>query len=1174
MSQRHTLRDADSHILPSSKNKILVANRGEIPIRIFRTAHELSMSTVAIYSKEDRLSMHRLKADESYLIEGDTPVGSYLNIDNIIKIAKEHNVNFIHPGYGFLSENSELARKCIENDIIWVGPDPEIIDSVGDKVSARNLADKANVPTVPGTPGPISTVEEAEAFVAEHGYPVIIKAAFGGGGRGMRVVREGESIGEAFERATSEAKSSFGNGTCFIERFLNKPKHIEVQLLADRYGNVVHLFERDCSVQRRHQKVVEVAPAKTLTKELRDNILADAVRLAKVAGYQNAGTAEFLVDDKGRHYFIEINPRIQVEHTITEEITGIDIVASQIQIAAGASLEELGLSQENITTRGFAIQCRITTEDPSKNFQPDTGRLEVYRSAGGNGVRLDGGNSYAGAIISPHYDSMLVKCSCSASTYEMTRRKMLRALIEFRIRGVKTNIPFLLTLLTHNVFISGDYWTTFIDDTPELFQLHMSQNRAQKLLHYLADMMVNGSSIKGQVGLPKLLSDPIIPVLENAPAPTVENVNQLQGWRQVLLAEGPEGFAKKVRDFKGTLVMDTTWRDAHQSLLATRVRTADLAAIAPTTAVALNGAFALECWGGATFDVCMRFLHEDPWERLRTLRKLVPNIPFQMLLRGANGVAYASLPDNAIEHFVKQAKDNGVDIFRVFDSLNDIEQLSVGVKAARKAGGVVEATICYSGDMLQKGKKYNLDYYLELVDKVVELGTHILGIKDMAGTMKPAAAKLLVGSIRAKYPDLPIHVHTHDSAGTGVASMCEAAKAGADVVDCATNSMSGMTSQPSISALLNSLDGEINCNLDLNHVREIDSYWAQIRLLYSCFETELKGPDPEVYLHEIPGGQLTNLIFQAQQLGLGEQWLQTKKSYREANYLLGDVIKVTPTSKVVGDLAQFMVTNKLSSQDVMQLADTLDFPASVLDFLEGLIGQPYGGFPEPFRSKVLARNKRRKLEKRPGLYLEPLDIDAVRKELVEEYSNVGLSGKEIDECDVAAYIMYPQVYKDFRAVKENYGDLSVLPTRCFLAPPPLGDELSVIIEKGKTLIIKPQAVGELDTVTGKREVYFELNGELRKVSVADKNANVESKASRPKADPGSKSHVGAPISGVVVEVKAKVGDEVKSGDCIAVLSAMKMEMVISAQMDGKISDIFVKNGENVEGSDLIAVIEA
>ena len=1173
MSERHTLRDAGSLILPSSKNKILVANRGEIPIRIFRTAHELSMSTVAIYSKEDRLSMHRLKADESYLIEGDTPVGSYLNIDNIIKIAKEHDVNFIHPGYGFLSENSELARKCIENDIIWIGPDPEIIDSVGDKVAARHLADRAKVPTVPGTPGPVETAEEAEKFVEEYGYPVIIKAAFGGGGRGMRVVREGESVSEAFERATSEAVASFGNGTCFVERFLDKPKHIEVQLLADRYGNVVHLFERDCSVQRRHQKVVEVAPAKTLSKELRDNILKDAVKLAKTAGYQNAGTAEFLVDNQGRHYFIEINPRIQVEHTITEEITGIDLVACQIQIAAGASLEELGLSQENITTRGFAIQCRITTEDPSKNFQPDTGRLEVYRSAGGNGVRLDGGNSYAGAIISPHYDSMLVKCSCSASTYEMTRRKMLRALIEFRIRGVKTNIPFLLTLLTHEVFIEGNYWTTFIDDTPELFQMHLSQNRAQKLLHYLADLMVNGSSIKGQVGLPKLLSDPIIPELDNAPAITPESISGLQGWRQILLAEGPAGFAKRVRDFKGTLIMDTTWRDAHQSLLATRVRTVDLAAIAPTTAVALNGAFALECWGGATFDVCMRFLHEDPWERLRTLRKMVPNIPFQMLLRGANGVAYASLPDNAIEHFVKQAKDNGVDIFRVFDSLNDVEQLAVGVTAVKKAGGVVEATVCYSGDMLQKGKKYNLDYYLELVDKIVAMGTHILGIKDMAGTMKPAAAKLLIGSIRAKHPDLPIHVHTHDSAGTGVASMCEAAKAGADVVDCATNSMSGMTSQPSISALLNSLEGEINCNLDLNHVRELDSYWAQIRLLYSCFETELKGPDPEVYMHEIPGGQLTNLIFQAQQLGLGEQWIQTKKSYREANYLLGDVIKVTPTSKVVGDLAQFMVTNKLSSDDVIQLADTLDFPASVLDFLEGLIGQPYGGFPEPFRSKVLARNKRRKLDQRPGLFLQPLDLEAVKKELVEEYSNVGLTGKAIDECDVAAYVMYPQVYKDFRAVKEKYGDLSVLPTRCFLAPPPIGDELSVTIEKGKTLIIKPQAVGELDGATGKREVYFELNGELRKVSVIDNNANVEAKQMKPKADPGSKSHVGAPISGVVVEVKVKVGDDVKSGDCIAVLSAMKMEMVISAQMDGKITELFVKNGETVEGSDLIAIIE-
>jgi pyruvate carboxylase len=1158
----------DSLLLGQKTSKILVANRGEIPIRIFRTAHELSMQTVAIYSHEDRLSAHRLKADEAYPIgeKGQySPVQAYLQIDEIIKIAKEHNVDMIHPGYGFLSENSEFAQKVADAGITWIGPTSKIIDAVGDKVSARNLAAAANVPVVPGTDGPIDSVEDAEAFVAQYGFPVIIKAAFGGGGRGMRVVREGDDIGDAFTRARSEALTAFGNGTCFIERFLDKPKHIEVQLLADNYGNVIHLFERDCSVQRRHQKVVEVAPAKTLPKEVRDAILTDAVKLAKTANYRNAGTAEFLVDNQNRHYFIEINPRIQVEHTITEEITGVDIVAAQIQVAAGATLEQLGLLQDKITTRGFAIQCRITTEDPAKNFQPDTGKIEVYRSAGGNGVRLDGGNGFAGAVISPHYDSMLVKCSCSGSTYEIARRKMLRALIEFRIRGVKTNIPFLLTLLTHDVFISGEYWTTFIDDTPALFEMVSSQNRAQKLLAYLADLAVNGSSIKGQVGLPKLQKDPDVPALHDAEGNLIDvKTAPPKGWRDVLLAEGPEGFAKKVRDFKGTLIMDTTWRDAHQSLLATRLRTYDLLAIAPTTAHGYAGAFALECWGGATFDVAMRFLHEDPWARLRKMRKLVPNIPFQMLLRGANGVAYSSLPDNAIDHFVKQAKDNGVDIFRVFDALNDLEQLKVGVEAVKKAGGVVEATICYSGDMLQPGKKYNLAYYLEIAEQVVKSGTHILGIKDMAGTLKPQAAKLLIGSLREKYPDLPIHVHTHDSAGTGVASMAACARAGADVVDVASNSLSGLTSQPSISALIASLDGEINTNMSESLVREIDAYWAEIRLLYSVFEADLKGPDPEVYLHEIPGGQLTNLLFQAQQVGLGEKWIETKKTYREANLLLGDLVKVTPTSKVVGDLAQFMVSNKLTSEDVKRLANSLDFPDSVLDFFEGLIGQPYGGFPEPLRSDVL-RGKRRKLDVRPGLELAPFDFARIREDLSSRFN-------KITECDVASYNMYPKVYEDFRKVQELYGDLSVLPTRNFLAPPKIGEEIIVTIEQGKTLIIKCTAVGDLHPETGLREVYFELNGELRKVSVNDKKSKVEI-VSRPKADAHNDNQVGSPMAGVLVEVKVHKGSAVKKGEPLAVLSAMKMEMVISAPVAGLVADVLIKEGDNVDASDLLVVIE-
>ncbi|KAJ9626570.1 pyruvate carboxylase [Taxawa tesnikishii (nom. ined.)] len=1136
--------------------KILVANRGEIPVRIFRTAHELSLQTVAVYSYEDRLSMHRQKADEAYVIgkRGQyTPVAAYLAGDEIIKIAKQHDVNLIHPGYGFLSENAEFARNVEKAGIVFVGPTPETIEALGDKVSARKLAMESKVPVVPGTPGPVAEFGEAKSFTDEYGFPIIIKAAFGGGGRGMRVVWKQEDLKDAFERATSEAKSAFGNGTVFIERFLYRPKHIEVQLLGDNHGNVVHLYERDCSVQRRHQKVVELAPAKDLPEETRQAILNDAVKLAKSVNYRNAGTAEFLVDQENRYYFIEINPRIQVEHTITEEITGIDIVAAQIQIAAGASLQQLGLTQDRISTRGFAIQCRITTEDPAKGFSPDTGKIEVYRSAGGNGVRLDGGNGFAGAIITPHYDSMLVKCTCHGSTYEIVRRKMLRALVEFRIRGVKTNIPFLTSLLSHPTFIDGTCWTTFIDDTPELFALIGSQNRAQKLLAYLGDLAVNGSQIKGQIGEPKFRGDIIMPTIEDPQSHKPVDLSQPceKGWRNILVKEGPEAFAKAVRANKGCLIMDTTWRDAHQSLLATRVRTVDFLNIAKETSYALSNAWALECWGGATFDVAMRFLYEDPWDRLRKLRKAVPNIPFQMLLRGANGVAYSSLPDNAIYHFCKQAKKCGVDIFRVFDALNDVDQLEVGIKAVQAAEGVVEATICYSGDMLNPKKKYNLEYYMSLVDKIVGMGAHILGIKDMAGVLKPRAATLLVGSIRKKYPDLPIHVHTHDSAGTGVASMVACAQAGADAVDAATDSMSGMTSQPSIGAVVASLEGtEHDPGLNPHNLRQIDSYWAQARLMYSPFEAGLTGPDPEVYEHEIPGGQLTNLIFQASQQGLGEQWAQTKKSYEEANDLLGDIVKVTPTSKVVGDLAQFMVSNKLTYQDVIDKAEQLDFPSSVLEFFEGLMGQPYGGFPEPLRTQAL--RGRRKMDKRPGLYLDPTDFDAVRKQLKEKFGGAS-------ETDVASYVMYPKVFEDYRKFVQKYGDLSI------------GEEFNVELEKGKVLILKLLAVGPLSEQTGQREVFYEMNGEVRQVTVDDQRAAVENK-SRPKADASDSSQVGAPMSGVVVEVRVKEGGEVQKGDPIAVLSAMKMEMVISAPHSGKIDSLGVKEGDSVDGQDLVCKI--
>ncbi|KAK3677782.1 pyruvate carboxylase [Recurvomyces mirabilis] len=1148
--------------------KILVANRGEIPIRIFRTAHELSLQTVAVFSYEDRLSMHRQKADEAYLIgkRGQyRPVEAYLAGEEIIKIALAHDVQLVHPGYGFLSENYEFAKKVEAAGLIWVGPDPETINALGDKVSARKLAKKCEVPCVPGTEGPVERFEDVKGFTDEYGFPVIIKAAFGGGGRGMRVVWKQEELKDAFERATSEAKSAFGNGTVFVERFLYRPKHIEVQLLGDNHGNVVHLYERDCSVQRRHQKVVELAPAKDLPQQTRDNILNDAVKLAKSVNYRNAGTAEFLVDQEGRYYFIEINPRIQVEHTITEEITGIDIVAAQIQIAAGASLQQLGLTQDRISTRGFAFQCRITTEDPSEGFKPDTGKIEVYRSAGGNGVRLDGGNGFAGAIITPHYDSMLVKCSCHGSTYEIVRRKMLRALVEFRIRGVKTNIPFLASLLTHPTFIDGNCWTTFIDDTPELFSLIGSQNRAQKLLAYLGDLAVNGSQIKGQIGDSKFKGDVLMPTLTDPSTGKELDISQpcKTGWRNVITEQGPEAFAKAVRKNKGCLIMDTTWRDAHQSLLATRVRTVDLCNIAKETSHALSNAWALECWGGATFDVAMRFLYEDPWDRLRKMRKLVPNIPFQMLLRGANGVAYSSLPDNAIYHFCDQAKKNGMDIFRVFDALNDVEQLEVGIKAVLKAGGICEGTVCYSGDMLNPKKKYNLEYYMGVVDKIVGMGAHVLGLKDMAGVLKPKAARLLVGTIREKYPELPIHVHTHDSAGTGVASMVACAEAGADAVDAATDSLSGMTSQPSIGAILASLEGsEHDPNLDHHNVRQLDQYWAQVRQIYSPFEAGLTGPDPEVYEHEIPGGQLTNLIFQASQQGLGAQWAQTKKAYEQANDLLGDIVKVTPTSKVVGDLAQFMVSNNLTYQETIDKADQLDFPSSVLEFFEGLMGQPYGGFPEPLRSKAL--RDRRKMDKRPGLYLDPLNFDAIRKKLKEQFGGCS-------ETDVASYAMYPKVFEDYKNFTQKYGDLSVLPTKYFLNRPEVGQEFSVELERGKVLILKMLAIGPLSEQTGQREVFYEMNGEVRQVTVDDNKAAIENK-SRVKADASDGSQVGSPMSGVVVEVRVKDGGEVSKGDPIAVLSAMKMEMVISAPHSGKIGSLSVKEGDSVDSQDLVCKI--
>ncbi|KAF7728571.1 pyruvate carboxylase [Apophysomyces ossiformis] len=1148
-----------------SLRKLMVVNRGEIAIRVCRTAHELSMRTVAIFSHEDRLSMHRYKADESYQIGqlGEfTPVGAYLAQDAIVKIAKERGVSMIHPGYGFLSENAEFARKVEAAGITFIGPSPDVIESLGDKTKARQIAMDCQVPVVPGTPGPVSEYSEAKEFIQKYGFPIIIKAAMGGGGRGMRVVRDEASLEDAFHRAKSEALSAFGDGTVFIERFLDKPRHIEVQLLGDRAGNVVHLFERDCSVQRRHQKVVEIAPAKNLDNTVREAILNDAVKIAKHVKYKNAGTAEFLVDSQNRHYFIEINPRIQVEHTITEEITGIDIVAAQIQIAAGALLPQLGLTQQRIRQRGFAIQCRVTTEDPEKTFQPDTGKIEVYRSSGGNGVRLDGGAGYAGAIITPHYDSLLVKVTCSGSTYEVARRKIVRALVEFRIRGVKTNIPFLQRLLTHDTFMNGNCWTTFIDDTPDLFRLVQFQNRAQRLLGYLGDVVVNGSPIKGQIGEPSYKHEIEVPVLRNNTGNVDVSAPPTEGWRKIIVEQGPDAFAKAVRAYPGVLIMDTTWRDAHQSLLATRVRTVDLLRIAPATSHALSNAFSLECWGGATFDVAMRFLFEDPWDRLIQLRKAVPNIPFQMLLRGANAVGYTSYPDNVVYEFCDKAVKAGMDIFRIFDSLNYIENMKLGIDAVKKAGGVVEASICYTGDVSDpEKKKYDLNYYVNLTQELVNEGIHILGIKDMAGLLKPEAAKLLIGTIRQKFPDLPIHVHTHDTAGTGVASMMAAAAAGADVIDVAIDSMSGMTSQPAMGALVAGLEQtNLGTGIRMEDVQALNSYWEQCRLLYSCFEANVKSADSGVYEHEMPGGQYTNLMFQSQQLGLGTQWKQIKKAYAEANALCGNLVKVTPSSKVVGDLAQFMVSNKLSAEELVERAGTLSFPTSVVEFMQGYLGTPYGGFPEPLRSRIIRDLPR--IDGRPGATLPALDLAKLKEELTEKY------GKSIRDYDVISAALYPKVFAEYRDIVAQYGDLSVVPTRYFLAKPEINEEFHVEIEEGKTLIIKLLAVGPVNN-TGKRDVYFELNGEARVVGITDKNAAVET-ITREKANPSKPGDVPAPMSGVVVEVRAKEGTTLKAGDPICVLSAMKMETIVSAPVAGRVELVPIQEGDSLSSGDLVA----
>jgi len=1162
--------DASFDLPKMGLRKLLVANRGEIAIRVTRAARELGIRTVAIYSPPDRLMPHRFKADESYEVgtEGMTPVQCYLDIEGIIKLCKEHGVDAVHPGYGFLSENAEFARRCQDEGITFVGPSHETITRMGDKTAARTAAQQAGVPVVPGTDEALADADSALVFAERAGYPVILKAAMGGGGRGMRVVRSSEEMRDAFVRASNEATKAFGDGRMFIEKFVDAPRHIEVQVLADGVGNTVHLSGRDCSVQRRHQKVVEIAPAPGLDPAVRTRLLDAAIKIAQHVGYRNAGTVEFMVDRNGDFYFLEVNPRIQVEHTITEEVTGIDLVQSQLMIAGGATLPSIGLaSQSDVAVpASYAIQCRITSEDAEKNFQPEVGRIEAYRTPGGPGIRLDGWLT-TGNTISPHYDSLLVKVITRAPTYEAAVRKMSRAIDEFAVRGVKTNIPFLRNVFRNPEFSTGPVTTKFIEDNPDLLVFRTDAEGPSKVLNYLAEMAVNGPSHPGQKGPRPKAMEPEPPVAPKGAVP--------RGWRDILVKDGPEGWAKQVREHKGVLITDTTWRDAHQSLLATRMRTVDLVRAAPATAHYLGAAGSIEMWGGATFDVSLRFLKECPWARLEKLRELVPNVPFQMLLRGANAVGYTTYADNVVDAFTLESVRTGMDVFRVFDSLNYIDNLKFGIDSVRRAGGVAEGTLCYTGDVLDpKQKIYTLEYYLELAREIVNHGAHSIAVKDMAGLLKPRAATLLIGALRAEFPDIPIHVHTHDTAGTGVATQLAAANAGADIIDCAIDSMSGTTSQPSMGAIVNSLAGtNLDTGIDPTGIVILADYWEKTRALYGQFEAtdSLKSSSADVYLHEMPGGQYTNLKFQAESLGLGSQWDAVKLAYAQANRALGDIVKVTPSSKVVGDLAQFMVQNDLDELTVVERAEELSFPGSVVEFMQGLIGQPPRGFPEPFRTRVLKGAP--VTDGRPGESLPPVNLLELQGRL-EETHGVG----RVSDRDVLSAALYPQVYEEYRAHLSRFGgQVAKLPSTSFWNA--LQDDEHVILRLpgGQTADVKYKARGEVQP-SGKREVFFEVNGVPRVVEVQDRNVGGEGtstakKVGREKVTPGKAGSVGAPMSGEVIEILTEPGVVVKAGQALAVLSAMKMETTVAAPVAGLVRHVAVVRGDAVDAADLLFSIE-
>ena len=1150
---------ADSH---APFKKLLVANRSEIAIRVFRSATELNIRTVAIYSYEDRFALHRFKADEAYRV-GKTgePIRAYLDIPGIIDLAQGIGVDAIHPGYGFLSENVQFARACAKAGITFIGPKVEALEKLGDKVAARKLAQSANVPVLTGSENPVTDIDEAKRIADDLGYPVIVKASMGGGGRGMRIVRSADKLAEAIDSASREANTAFGNADVFLEKFIEAAKHIEVQLLGDRHGNVRHLHERDCSIQRRHQKVVEIAPAPNLDPKLRDEILQSALKIGDAVGIDNASTVEFLVDAKtNTHYFIEVNPRIQVEHTVTEVVTGTDLVRAQILIASNVPLTdpEIGLGkQEAIPLNGFAIQSRVTTEDPANGFAPDYGRLSAYRSSGGLGIRLDAGSAFTGAVITPFYDSLLVKVTASGVKFFDAVRRMERALHEFRIRGVKTNIPFLLNLITHDKFLAGDVTTRFIDETPELFEFVERRDRATKLLSYIADVIVNGHpDVKAKPAVlpaPDFAEPPIEPSAHPQELP--------EGSRDRFKKLGAEAFAKSIRETNKLLLTDTTMRDAHQSLIATRMRTHDMLRIAPTYAERHAGFFSLEMWGGATFDTSMRFLKEDPWERLTQLREKIPNILFQMLLRASNAVGYSNYPDNVVYDFVKESVDAGMDIFRIFDANNWLPNLQLGLDAVHKTNAIAEAAICYTGDILDpKRDKYPLSYYVDLAKELVKRGTHILAIKDMAGLLKPFAAKKLVAALRDEL-DVPIHFHTHDAAGGQIASYVMAATEQVDVVDCAFAPFAGMTAQPSLNALVEAMRFTArDTELDFEALQETAFYWEKVRSYYAPFESPQTAASADVYQHEMPGGQATNLMQQANSLGLGDRWPDVCKLYAAVNQMFGDIVKVTPTSKVVGDMTLFMLGNGLTPEDVADPSKEVSFPESVVEFFEGKLGLPPGGFPEALQKRVL-RGKPA-LTDRAGAALPPADFDKARGEVAE------ILGREPNAQDVSSYLLYPKVFKEFAQHQNQFADVSVLPTATFFYGMQSGDEVSVEIEPGKILIIKYLALGEPHE-DGRRQVFFELNGQPREVLVDDRTLAAGAIVTRVKAEIGNPSHVAAPMPGAVVNINVAEGDTVTAGQKLATMEAMKMETTLYAERDGKVAEVIVRAGTQVEGGDLL-----